>query len=60
MAAGKKKELLLLVLSNGLSFGELAATLETAKSSSKSCGSHRARELYWEVLLPAVAVGDLS
>mmetsp|Transcript_9806 Transcript_9806/g.23998 ORF Transcript_9806/g.23998 Transcript_9806/m.23998 type:complete len:342 (+) Transcript_9806:1-1026(+) len=46
--AAKKKELLLLVLSNGLSFGELAATLEMAKSSSKSCGSHRARELYWE------------
>ena len=40
-------ELLLLILSYGMSGGELALTLEKLKTDSKSIGSHKRRELYW-------------
>lgn len=41
-------ELLVLLLSYGMSGAELAATLETLKTASKQIGSHKRRQLYWE------------
>ena len=41
-------QLHLLLLSYGMNGMELAATLETLKESSKSIGSHKRRQLYWE------------
>ena len=41
-------ELLVLLLSYGMSGTELAATLESLKTASKQIGSHRRRQLYWE------------
>jgi len=40
-------ELLVLILSNGMKFGELAAVIEELKNKSKSIGTHARRELYW-------------
>ena len=40
-------ELLVVILSNGMSYGELAAVIEELKNKSKSCGTHARRELYW-------------
>mmetsp|Transcript_15216 Transcript_15216/g.40844 ORF Transcript_15216/g.40844 Transcript_15216/m.40844 type:complete len:340 (+) Transcript_15216:125-1144(+) len=42
------RELLVLVLSAGMAGAELAATIEKLKSSSKSCGSHKRRQLLWD------------
>ena len=50
MSADKKTEdaeLLIVVVCNGMSGGELALTLEALKTSSKSIGSHKRRELYY-------------
>ena len=41
-------ELLVLMLSNGMSFGELAAVIEELKNKSKGAGTHARRELYWQ------------
>ena len=40
-------ELLLLILSNGMPFSDMAAVIEKLKNSSKSIGTHKRRELYW-------------
>ena len=39
---------MLLVLSNGMDWADLATTIEGMKESSKSAGSHKRRVLYWE------------
>lgn len=44
----EEPSLLVLVLCCGMTFGELAATIEKLKESSKSAGSHKRRELYWD------------
>jgi hypothetical protein len=49
MAAAKKQELLVLVLNAGMGPGDCSAVLEGLKESSKKIGSHKARELYWNV-----------
>eukprot|EP00961_Rhodomonas_salina_P300977 3940288-Rhodomonas_salina.1 len=41
-------EILVLVLSNGMQFSELAAVIDGLKNSSKSMGSHARREKYWQ------------
>eukprot|EP01063_Lacrimia_lanifica_P022646 TRINITY_DN30182_c0_g1_i1.p1 TRINITY_DN30182_c0_g1~~TRINITY_DN30182_c0_g1_i1.p1 ORF type:complete len:341 (+),score=118.75 TRINITY_DN30182_c0_g1_i1:52-1074(+) len=41
-------ELLMLALVNGMDGTDLAAVLDAQKSSSKSCGTHKARQMYWE------------
>eukprot|EP00854_Cymbomonas_tetramitiformis_P002150 gene2150-2855_t len=41
-------ELLVLILSNGMPFGDLSAIIDGLKTSSKSIGSHKRRELYWQ------------
>ena len=41
-------ELLVVLLSAGMTGSELAAALEGLKTSSKSIGSHKRRELFWE------------
>ena len=41
-------ELLVLILPYGMNGTELAATLETLKTSSKQISSHKRRQLYWE------------
>lgn len=46
-AAPAPIELQLLVLSGGMSGGELAAVLEHLKDKSKGASTHKRRELYW-------------
>ena len=41
-------EILVLLLSNGMSFGELAAVIEELKNKSKGAGTHARRELFWQ------------
>ncbi|KAA8494725.1 hypothetical protein FVE85_2966 [Porphyridium purpureum] len=43
-----KTELLVLILSAGMTAAELAATIEKLKQSSKSIGTHKRRQLYWD------------
>lgn len=38
----------MLVMSNGMSYGDLTTTLEGLKSSSKAIGTHARRTLYWD------------
>ena len=38
----------MLIISNGMAYGELAAVIEGLKNKSKSIGSHARRELYWQ------------
>jgi len=39
MAEAGDAELLVLILSNGMQFGEVAAVIEGLKNSSKGCGT---------------------
>ena len=41
-------DLILLVLSGGMSGAELAATLDVLKEKSKAASSHKRRQLYWD------------
>ena len=47
-AAPVSPELLVLLLSYGMTGAELAATLDRLKNESKSIGSHKRRQLFWE------------
>jgi len=44
----KAGELLVLILSNGMPFGDVAAVIDSLKNSSKGIGTHARRELYWQ------------
>lgn len=58
-AAAKKPpaepELLLVLLSAGMTASELTAAIEGLKSSSKSVGNHKRRELFWQAYGAMVA-----
>ena len=41
-------DLVVLLLCNGMNFGELAAVIEELKNKSKGAGTHARRELYWQ------------
>jgi len=43
-----KGELLVLLLSNGMSPADFSTAVEGLKSSSKSIGTHKRREIFWE------------
>jgi hypothetical protein len=47
-AATADGELVLLILSNGMPFADLASTLDKLKEDSKSIGAHKRRELFWQ------------
>ena len=44
-----KGELVLLLLCHNLSFADVALVIDEQKSNSKGAGSHKRRQLYWEV-----------
>jgi hypothetical protein len=48
-------ELLVLLLSYGMSGSELAATLDRLKNESKSISSHKRRQLFWEAYSAMIA-----
>eukprot|EP00966_Prymnesium_polylepis_P266671 6160850-Prymnesium_polylepis.1 len=54
-AAPAAAELLLTVLSAGLPGDALAVILEGLKQSSKSIGTHKRRELYWQAYTKMIA-----
>jgi hypothetical protein len=45
--AAPSESLAVLVLSAGMSYADLALTLDKLKESSKSCGTHKARQVLW-------------
>ena len=47
-AANAAPELIVLILSAGMSGGDLAAALEQLKEKSKAIGTHKRREVYWQ------------
>lgn len=46
--SARNEELLVLLLSNGMSPADFGTAIESLKKSSKSIGTHRRRELFWE------------
>lgn len=53
--AAATPELLVLLLAYGMSGAELAATLDRLKNESKSIGSHKRRQLFWEAYSKMIA-----
>jgi len=55
-------ELMVLILSSGMSFAELAAVIEELKNKSKSIGTHARRQLYWDAYtkMAGIKLSDVS
>ena len=49
-AGADQPVLLLVILCNGMTGAELASTMEALRSSSKSIGTHKRRQLYWDAV----------